>query len=150
MRGLGIDLCGVERIERELKRSDAFLRRFFTNSERAYIASRGQMGAQSAAAMFAAKEAFLKAVGAGVAGGIAVSLIHFSEHSRRSCRSGAGAGIGGGIALDEIGVEHLPGGAPAYRLTGTAQARLGELGAERAFLSLTHEAGMAAAVCVIE
>ena len=118
MRGLGIDLCGVERIERELKRSDAFLRRFFTNSERAYIASRGQMGAQSAAAMFAAKE--------------------------------AGAGIGGGIALDEIGVEHLPGGAPAYRLTGTAQARLGELGAERAFLSLTHEAGMAAAVCVIE
>ena len=123
MRGLGIDLCGVERIERELKRSDAFLRRFFTNSERAYIASRGQMGAQSAAAMFAAKEAFLKAVG---------------------------AGIGGGIALREIGVEHLPGGAPAYRLTGTAQARLGELGAERAFLSLTHEAGMAAAVCVIE
>ena len=66
MRGLGIDLCGVERIERELKRSDAFLRRFFTNSERAYIASRGQMGAQSAAAMFAAKEAFLKAVGAGM------------------------------------------------------------------------------------
>lgn len=123
MKGLGIDLCGVERIERELKRSDAFLRRFFTNSERAYIASRGQMGAQSAAAMFAAKEAFLKAVG---------------------------TGIGGGIALDEIAVEHLPGGAPAYRLTGTAQARLGELGAERAFLSLTHEAGMAAAVCVIE
>lgn len=123
MKGLGIDLCGVERIERELKRSDAFLHRFFTNSERAYIASRGQMGAQSAAAMFAAKEAFLKAVG---------------------------TGIGGGIALDEIAVEHLPGGAPAYRLTGTAQARLGELGAERAFLSLTHEAGMAAAVCVIE
>ena len=119
MRGLGIDLCEVGRIERELKRGDAFLRRFFTNSERAYIASRGQMGAQSAAAMFAAKEAFLKAVG-------------------------------GGIALDEIAVEHLPGGAPVYRLTGAAQARLGELGAERAFLSLTHEAGMAAAVCVIE
>ena len=49
MRGLGIDLCGVERIERELKRGGAFLHRFFTNSERAYIASRGQMGAQSAA-----------------------------------------------------------------------------------------------------
>ena len=118
-----MDLCEVGRIERELKRGDAFLRRFFTNSERAYIASRGQMGAQSAAAMFAAKEAFLKAVG---------------------------TGIGGGIALDEIAVEHLPGGAPVYRLTRAAQARLGELGAERAFLSLTHEAGMAAAVCVIE
>ena len=123
MRGLGIDLCGVERIERALKRSDAFLQRYFTDGERAYIASRGQMAVQSAAAMFAAKEAFLKAVG---------------------------AGIGGGIALDEIAVEHLPGGAPAYRLTGVAQKRLEELGAERAFLSLTHEAGMAAAVCVIE
>ncbi len=123
MRGLGIDLCGVERIERALKRSDAFLQRYFTDGERAYIASRGQMAVQSAAAMFAAKEAFLKAVG---------------------------AGIGGGIALDEIAVEHLPGGSPAYRLTGVAQKRLEELGAERAFLSLTHEAGMAAAVCVIE
>lgn len=123
MRGLGIDLCEVERIERALKRSDAFLQRYFTDGERAYIASRGQMAVQSAAAMFAAKEAFLKAVG---------------------------AGIGGGIALDEIAVEHLPGGSPAYRLTGAAQKRLGELGAERAFLSLTHEAGIAAAVCVIE
>ena len=123
MRGLGIDLCEVERIERALKRSDAFLQRYFTDGERAYIASRGQMAVQSAAAMFAAKEAFLKAVG---------------------------AGIGGGIALDEIAVEHLPGGSPAYRLTGAAQKRLGELGAESAFLSLTHEAGMAAAVCVIE
>lgn len=123
MRGLGIDLCEVERIERALKRSDAFLQRYFTDGERAYIASRGQMAVQSAAAMFAAKEAFLKAVG---------------------------AGIGGGIALDEIAVEHLPGGSPAYRLTGVAQKRLEELGAERAFLSLTHEAGMAAAVCVIE
>ncbi len=68
MRGLGIDLCGVERIERELKRSDAFLRRFFTDGERAYIASRGQMGAQSAAAMFAAKEAAAKALGTGFKG----------------------------------------------------------------------------------
>ena len=44
MRGLGVDLCEVGRIERELKRGDAFLRRFFTDGERAYIASRGQMG----------------------------------------------------------------------------------------------------------
>lgn len=123
MRGLGVDLCEVGRIERELKRGDAFLRRFFTDGERAYIASRGQMGAQSAAAMFAAKEAFLKAVG---------------------------AGIGGGIALEEIGVIHETGGAPRYALGDAAEKRLKELGASRALLSLTHEAGMAAAVCVIE
>ena len=61
-----------------------------------------------------------------------------------------GAGIGGGIALDEIEVIHAPGGAPAYRLTGAAEERMRALGARQAFLSLTHEAGMAAAVCVIE
>ena len=96
MRGLGIDLCGVGRIERELKRGDAFLRRFFTNSERAYIASRGQMGAQSAAAMFAAKEAFLKAVGAGIGGGIALGRNRRGAPAGRRARlppdrSGAGA-----------------------------------------------------------
>ena len=78
----------------------------------------------------------------------------YGEYVVRNCKNMAymsiSTGIGGGIALDEIAVEHLPGGAPVYRLTGAAQARLGELGAERAFLSLTHEAGMAAAVCVIE
>ena len=120
--GVGVDLCSVPRIARAMER-EHFMRRVYTQEERAYLKSRGKSAPQSAAAMFAAKEAFLKAVG---------------------------TGIGGGIALDEIAVEHLPGGAPVYRLTGAAQARLGELGAERAFLSLTHEAGMAAAVCVIE
>lgn len=62
MRGLGVDLCQVGRIERALQGGDAFLQRFFTAGERDYLASRGQMRAQSAAAMFAAKEAFLKAV----------------------------------------------------------------------------------------
>lgn len=122
MRGLGIDLCEIARIERAMK-NDAFLRRFFTQEERDYIAARGAAGAQSAAAMFAAKEAFLKA---------------------------AGAGIGGGIALDEIGVRHEAGGAPRYALAGAAAKRLEAMGASCALLSLTHEAGMAAAVCVLE
>ena len=122
MRGLGIDLCEVGRIERELKRGDAFLRRFFTNSERAYIASRGQMGAQSAAAMFAAKEAFLKA---------------------------AGTGLREPFSLCEIEAVRQENGAPAYRFSGqtaawVAQHRL------RARLSLSHEGGMALAFCTLE
>ncbi len=122
MIGLGIDLCEIARIERAI-RNEAFLRRYFTQEERGYILSRGAAGAQSAAAMFAAKEAFLKAVG---------------------------AGIGGGIALEEIGIIHEKGGAPRYALGDAAEKRLKELGAARALLSLTHEAGIAAAVCVIE
>ena len=73
--------------------------------------------------MFAAKEAFLKAVG---------------------------MGIGCGIAMTDIAVYHDELGAPYYALTGAAQQKLQEMGARQAWLSLSHEAGMAAAVCVIE
>ena len=82
----------------ELKRGDAFLRRFFTNGERAYIASRGQMGAQSAAAMFAAKE-------------VSQGRGHRYWRGHRALRNRRGA--------------PCPGGAPVYRMTGAAQARLG-------------------------
>ena len=121
MKGIGIDLCEIARMERMM--TESFLARYYTQEEREYIGSKGKMGAQSAAAMFAAKEAFLKA---------------------------CGAGIGAGITLDEISVVHLPGGAPGYRLAGAALEKLKEMNATGAWLSLTHEGGMAAAVCVIE
>lgn len=120
MKGIGIDLCEIARIERAMEKNDGFLKKYYSDEERSYIESRGQSGAQSAAAMFAAKEAFLKAIG---------------------------TGIGGGIALHEVTVAHLEGGAPIYQLKGAAQEKLGD---SRVFLSLTHEAGVAAAVCVID
>ena len=79
--------------------------------------------AESAAAMFAAKEAFLKA---------------------------AGTGIGRGIPLDDVAVAHDEWGSPTYALKGTAKEKMEEMGAQSAMLSLTHEAGVAAAVCIIE
>lgn len=121
--GLGLDLCEIARMERLLREGDGFLRRYFTEAEQAYIQARGQMGAQSMAAMYAAKEAFLKALG---------------------------TGLGGGVSLLEVGVVHEPGGRPAYRLTGSALEKMKELGARQAWLSLTHEAGFAGAVAVIE
>lgn len=123
MKGIGLDLCDIARFERILEKGDGFLRRYFTADEQAYLAGRGQTAAQSAAAMFAAKEAFLKAVG---------------------------AGIGGGIALTEVGVAHEASGRPVYALTGAAQEAVARMGAQQAWLSLSHEAGMAAAVCVVE
>ncbi len=123
MKGLGIDLCAVSRIEAAIAKNDRFLERWYTQEERAYICMRGQLGAQSAAAMFAAKEAFLKAVG---------------------------LGIGRGIALTEIAVTHNELGAPQYALQGAALEKLRQLGASGAWLSISHEGDMAAAVCVIE
>ncbi len=123
MKGLGIDLCDISRIEAAIAKNDRFLERWYTQEERDYIAARGKAGTQSAAAMFAAKEAFLKAVG---------------------------TGIGHGITLTDIAVHHDELGAPQYVLTGGAAQKMGEMGAQRAWLSLSHEGGMAAAVCVIE
>ena len=122
MRGIGIDLCEIERMERIMQQTPGFLTKHYTEEERAYIQARGQAGAQSAAAMFAAKEAFLKALGTGL----------------------------GGVAMREIGVAHDASGAPSYALSDAALEKLHLKGASQAWLSLTHEAGVAAAVCVIE
>lgn len=123
MKGIGIDLCSIARIEKAIGERASFLKQYYTEEERAYIQAKGKAGAQSAAAMFAAKEAFLKAVG---------------------------TGIGRGITLQEVAVQHDENGAPAYLLTGAALEKLKERGACAAFLSLTHEDGMAGAVCVLE
>jgi len=123
MKGLGIDLCCVDRIEQAMEKNEGFLRRYYTQKEQEYIHARGKAGAQSAAAMFAAKEAFLKAVG---------------------------LGLGRGIIMTDIAVAHDESGAPAYVLTGAAQTKMQQMAAKQAWLSLSHENGVAAAVCVIE
>ncbi len=121
MIGLGIDLCQVERIEKTLHKSDGFLNRYYTQDERIYLNDKKE--AQSAAGFYAAKEAFLKALG---------------------------VGLSGGVALADIGVTHDERGCPAYALSEKALAAMQNKGAKHAFLSITHDGGMAAAVCVLE
>ena len=121
IRGVGVDLIGVARVMAMLENPN-FLTRFFTPEEQAYILARGAAGAQSAAGIYAAKEAMLKALGTGIAP----------------------------IGLLEVGVTHAHTGAPQAALGPKAKARLRELGGERAHISITHAEGMAAAVAVIE
>ena len=64
--GIGVDLCAVSRIERAIQKAH-FLNRVFTEAERAYLQGRGRGAGESAAAMFAAKEAVAKALGTGFA-----------------------------------------------------------------------------------
>lgn len=118
--GIGIDLCSVERIREQMDNA-RFQARIFTQKERAYFASRPAVAATSLAAGFAAKEAFLKAVGLGL----------------------------GGMAMTDIEVLHKESGQPYYVLHGLADQWMQSRGAV-AHLSLTHENGMAAAFCVIE
>ena len=122
MVGIGIDLCAVSRMERAVARA-GFEARVFTQAERGYLDRKGKGRAQSAAAMFAAKEAVSKALG---------------------------TGMSGGVCFDQIEVTHDALGAPGVRLSGAARERLDALGGGRVLLSLTHEGDMAAAFAVIE
>lgn len=119
--GVGVDMCGIARIARAMERG-RFLERVYTGEEHAYLALKGKGAAQSAAAMFAAKEAVAKALG---------------------------TGFSGGVSPGQIGVRHTPEGAPQVVLTGAAQARLEALGGRRVQLSLSHEQDVAVAFAVI-
>ena len=78
--------------------------------------------AQSAAGIFCAKEALAKALGTGLSSG----------------------------ELQDICIRHDRYGAPSYSLAGE-YARLAEdRRVDRFFLSITHDGGMAAAVCIAE
>ena len=109
-------------MERAVARA-GFEERVFTQAERDYLDRKGKGRAQSAAAMFAAKEAVSKALG---------------------------TGMSGGVCFDQIEVTHDALGAPGVNLSGAARARLDALGGGRVLLSLTHEGDMAAAFAVIE
>ncbi len=65
--GVGIDMCEVRRFER-LCDNERFMRRVFSERERAYILSKGASAAQTASGIFCAKEAFSKAAGCGLSG----------------------------------------------------------------------------------
>jgi len=66
IKGCGIDIVRIERIEKIIKKwGESFTNRVFTHSERQYCEKK-KSGYQSYAGRFAAKEAFLKALGLGL------------------------------------------------------------------------------------
>ena len=69
MRGLGTDIVEIERIRSAMKHS-SFMRRVFTEQERAWLDSRGVQAASSAAGLWCAKEAVAKAMGTGFRDGL--------------------------------------------------------------------------------
>ena len=131
--GIGCDLCAAARIEKALASAHGghFARTVYGPGERAALGLEEETAAkfstlcshtvESAAADFAAKEAFLKAAGTGLSG----------------------------FALGEIEALRKPSGAPTYAFSGKAAAWMRE-NALTAQLSLSHENGMALAFCVLE
>ena len=119
--GLGIDIVEVSRLEKWLN-DKKLLERFFNKEELEYVLSKGDGAARSLAVRFAAKEAFGKALGTGLAG----------------------------IELKDIAVVNDKTGRPFLKLFGTALQALKEKGGAAIHLSLSHEKTTAAAVVIIE
>lgn len=119
--GLGLDLCDTARMERLLE-DGRFLKRYFAEEEQAYIEGRGKQAAASLAACFAAKEAFVKALGLGFAGAPPLDIV----------------------------ILHDGHGRPYYDLRGQALTLARQRGVVACHLSLSHEGGTAAAVAVLE
>jgi holo-[acyl-carrier protein] synthase len=119
--GLGLDVCEIARVRRSLTRhGDRFMARLLTPAEAAYCARHADP-ATPFAGRFAAKEALIKALGAPE-----------------------------GLRWHDMEVVRDARGRPSLALRGAAAEAAASLGAVRSHLSLTHDAGVAAAVVVLE
>lgn len=119
--GIGLDVCSVQRMEEALGRyGDRFWKRILTEREQALLADRVDR-ATALAGRFAAKEAIVKAM-AGAPG--------VSWHD-----------------LEVLGGSREP---PVMHVHGPAKALAGEMGVDKIFLTITHDAGVAAAVVILE
>jgi holo-[acyl-carrier protein] synthase len=121
--GVGIDHARIERVRDLLERHPERSRdRLFTDAERRACEGR-QRVPECYAARFAAKEAFVKALGTGLREGMRWTDIEVSTNAD---------------------------GRPELVLHREAASSLERVGGGRVHLSFTHEGGVAAAIVVIE
>jgi len=121
--GIGIDAIETKRVERLLAETqDRFALKVFTPEEIAYC-DRKKTRALHYAARFAAKEAFMKALGTG-----------------RQL----------GVTWKDVEVTHDSRGKPELLLHGRAKTLAKEHGITRLHLSLTHLQDLAIAVVILE
>jgi len=106
-----------------IARTPRFVERVFTAAEREYCESKGAAAAQSYAARFAAKEAFLKALK---------------------------TGWRGKIQWQDIEVLRDADGVPSLRVAGEALVILDKMGSPLVHLSISHTAEHAIAQVILE
>jgi len=89
IRGVGTDIVRIAKVENAL--GPRFLQRVYTPREQAYIESKGKLSAQTAAGLFAAKEAVMKALGTGLTGVsfTDIEIAHDGQGAPRAAVSGS-------------------------------------------------------------
>lgn len=118
--GIGIDIVKIERVKSLYDKNTA--EKFFTKNEIAYCEAQGLGLARSLAARFAAKEAFVKALGTGF------------------------------VNINPIDIEVLNNekGQPFINASSKIEKKLKEVGARKIHLSLSHEKEFALANVILE
>jgi holo-[acyl-carrier protein] synthase len=119
--GFGIDAVFTPRFEKWAG-NPKLLERFFHSDEIRACRERGSGMVRSLAVRFAAKEAFGKALGTGLAG----------------------------FGLKDVVVKNSDGEAPVLELSGRALDAMREKGAAKVHVSLSHERDMAFAAVILE
>lgn len=121
--GIGVDLARIERFQQLLDAGrHAVIERVFTREEQAYSLAK-RSPASHLAVRFAAKEAYLKALG---------------------------TGLRMGIRWQDVSVVQDSLGCPSLQLSGRAAELLVEKGARRTHLSYSHDGLYGVATVVLE
>ena len=120
--GIGTDLIEVERVAEKMEKKQGFKELVFSADEIIYCEARTYKY-EHYAARFAAKEAFLKAIG---------------------------TGWRNGTAFNEIEIYNDEEGKPEIRFHGLTTKTIAELKLGKIFVSLSHLKTMACAMVVIE
>ena len=119
---VGIDVLDVVRMEKFVQ-NEHFLEKYFTPYEIEYVQKTNRQ-TLSLAGLFAAKEAFLKALG---------------------------IGIGGGINLNDIEIRHDANGKPYLDvLSNKSKIMLKTMSVEEIAISISHADEIATAICIVK
>jgi holo-[acyl-carrier protein] synthase len=121
-QGIGVDIIEIGRIEKIIERDPRFCDKIFTPAEIAYCEAK-HTRAQHYAARFAAKEAFLKAMG---------------------------TGLRGEMSWLDITIDNDSLGKPFIRLTGHTAELFTKGGRQQVLLSLSHAKEFAVAFVLVE
>ena len=119
--GIGTDIIEIERIQKVMDRSHSFLEKAFTEREHAHLKNKNHK-AETAAGLFAAKEAISKAFGTGF-------------------RS---------FTLKDIEIVPDALGKPSVTVHGPAKTLLIDLGGSHIHVSISHCKAYATAYAIIE
>ncbi|MCK4663063.1 MAG: holo-ACP synthase [Bacteroidales bacterium] len=122
IKGIGTDIIEVSRIGKKVEGNTSFKKKIFTDNEIKYCETYRHK-AQNYAVRFAAKEAFLKAIG---------------------------TGWSNGLAFDQIEIINDKSGKPELFLNGKASEVTKEMGIKNIHVSLSHVKEYAIAVVIIE